>query len=127
VVTAKLIQGVFLGLVLASFACAQSSADQPSTSTQTIQKEKKEKKSPGAAKEIGNGAGNIGAGAGKGAGSLAKGTAKGAGDLVTLHPIDAASSVGKGAAGAGKNVSVGTAKGTGKIAKGIGKAFKHLF
>jgi len=119
---------VLLSLLFAAFVPAQSSTDQQSTVTQTtVQKEKKAKKNPGAAREIGNGAGNIGAGAGKGAGSLAKGTAKGAADLVTLHPIDAGTSVGKGAVGAGKDVGVGTAKGTGKIAKGIGKAFKHLF
>jgi hypothetical protein len=88
---------------------------------------KKQKKTPGAAHEIGNGAGNIAGGAAKGAGSLAKGTGKGAVDLVTLHPIDAGTSVAKGAVGAGKNVSVGTVKGTGKVAKGIGKAVKHLF
>jgi len=125
---AKLIRSTLLGLLLATLACAQTGADQRSTTTQTaVQKEKKAKKSPGAAREIGNGAGNVGAGAAKGAGSLAKGTAKGAGDLITLHPIDAGTSVGKGAAGAGKDVGVGTAKGTGKIAKRIGKAFKHLF
>jgi hypothetical protein len=48
-------------------------------------------------------------------------------DLVTLHPINAATSVGKGAAVGGKDVAVGTVKGTGKIGKGIGKAFKKLF
>jgi hypothetical protein len=47
-------------------------------------------------------------------------------DLVTLHPVRAAGSVGKGAVGAGKNVTVGTAKGTGKIARGVGKAIKHV-
>jgi hypothetical protein len=82
---------------------------------------------PGPAKEIGGGAGDIGKGAAKGAGNLAKGTGKGALDLVTLHPINAATSAGKGAAVAGKDVTVGTVKGTGKIGKGIGKAFKKLF
>jgi hypothetical protein len=52
---------------------------------------------------------------------------KGAVDLVTLHPINAATSVGKGAAIAGKDVTVGTARGAGKITRGIGKAFKKLF
>jgi hypothetical protein len=126
--TAKLIRSMFFGLLLATLGSAQSGSDQQSTTTQTkAQKGKKVKKSPGAAREMGNGAGNIGAGAGKGAGSLAKGTAKGAGDLVTLHPVGAAGSVGKGAAGAGKDVGVGTAKGTGKVAKGVGKAVKHIF
>jgi hypothetical protein len=122
--TEKLIRSVLLGLLCAAFVWAQSGTE---TTQTTVQKEKKVKKSPGAAREMGNGAGNVGAGAAKGAGSLAKGTAKGAGDLVTLHPIDAGTSVGKGAVGAGKDVGVGTAKGTGKIAKGIGKGFKHLF
>ena len=81
----------------------------------------------GAAKEIGSGAGDIGKGAARGAGNLAKGTGKGALDLVTLHPINAATSLGKGAGMAGKDVTVGTVKGTGKIGKGIGKAFKKLF
>jgi hypothetical protein len=44
-----------------------------------------------------------------------------------LHPINAATDFGKGAAGTGKNVAVGTVKGTGKILKGAGKAVKHLF
>ncbi|HEX5228819.1 MAG TPA: hypothetical protein VFW44_13965 [Bryobacteraceae bacterium] len=81
----------------------------------------------GAAKEIGSGAGDIGKGTAKGAGSAAKGAGKGAVDLVTLHPIDAAASVGKGAAAAGTNVGVGAAKGTGKIGKGIGKAIRKIF
>ena len=81
----------------------------------------------GPGKEIGSGAGDIGKGAAKGAGNLAKGTGKGALDLVTLHPINAAASVGKGAGAGGKDVAVGTVKGTGKIGKGIGKAFKKLF
>jgi hypothetical protein len=77
--------------------------------------------------DIGSGAGDIGMGAAKGAGNLAKGAGKGALNLVTLHPIDAAASVGKGAAAGGMNVAVGTVKGTGKIGKGIGKAIKKLF
>jgi hypothetical protein len=48
-------------------------------------------------------------------------------DLVTLHPINAATSVGKGAAVGGKDVAVGTLKGTGKIGQGIGRAIKKLF
>jgi hypothetical protein len=47
-------------------------------------------------------------------------------DLVTLHPLSAGASVGKGAVIGGKDATVGTAKGTGKIAKGIGTAFKKL-
>jgi hypothetical protein len=81
----------------------------------------------GPGKEIGSGAGDIGKGAAKGAGNLAKGTGKGALNLVTLHPINAATSLGKGAAVGGKDVAVGTVKGTGKIGKGVGKAIKKLF
>jgi len=77
--------------------------------------------------DIGSGTGDIGKGAAKGTGNLAKGTGKGAADLVTLHPVDAAGNVGKGAASAGKDVGVGAAKGTGKIVKGTGKAIKHVF
>jgi hypothetical protein len=64
---------------------------------------------------------------GKGAGDPAAGTGKGAADLVTLHPINAAGDLGKGAAKGGKNIVVGTAKGTGEIVKGTGKAIKKLF
>ncbi len=77
--------------------------------------------------EIGSGAGDIGKGAAKGAGNLAKGTGQGALDLVTLHPINAAASLGKGAVVGGKDVAVGAVKGTGKIGKGIGKAVEKLF
>ena len=77
--------------------------------------------------DVGSGAGDIGKGTAKGVGSAAKGTGKAAGDLVTLHPINAATDLGKGAADTGKNVGVGTAKGTAKILKGTGKAIKHLF
>ena len=86
-----------------------------------------QKKERGAAKEVGAGVGTIGVGAAKGAGDVAKGTGRGALDLVTLHPINAAGSFGKGAVAAGKDVTVGTVKGSGKVGKGIGRAFKHLF
>jgi hypothetical protein len=46
---------------------------------------------------------------------------------VTLHPIDAAFSLGKGAGQAGKDVTVGTAKGGYKITKGIARGIKKLF
>lgn len=87
--------------------------------------ESKHKRGPG--KEIGSGAANIGTGAAKGAGNLAKGTGKGAVDLVTLHPINAAGSVGRGAGAAGKDVTKGTVKGTAKIGHGIGRAIKKIF
>ena len=77
--------------------------------------------------DVGSGAGDIGKGAAKGVGSAAKGTGKTAGDLVTLHPINAATDVGKGATNTGKNVGVGAVKGTAKIFKGTGKGIKHLF
>ena len=106
------------GLMLAVAAWGQSTTDQsPAT----------EKHEPGAAREIGSGAGNVGTGVAKGTGDAAKGAAKGAGDLVTLHPVNAATSIGKGAAGATKDVTAGAAKGTGKMAKGIGRVFKSLF
>jgi hypothetical protein len=105
---------VLLVLTLSACAWAQSHSDEP-----------KHQRGPG--KEIGSGAANIGTSAAKGAGNVAKGVGKGAVDLVTLHPINAATSVGKGAAVGGKDVAVGTVKGTGKIGKGIGKAFKKLF
>jgi hypothetical protein len=80
-----------------------------------------------AKRDVGSGAGDIGKGAAKGVGSAAKGTGKAAVDLVTLHPINAATDLGKGAVSTGKNVGVGTVKGTGKILRGTGKAIKHLF
>src|SRR5262245_13512358 len=112
----KSITRVSLSFALAASAWAQS--DTPKQG---------DKHEPGAAREIGAGAGTAGIGAAKGAGDVAKGTGKGAADLVTLHPINAAESVGKGAANASKDVTVGTVKGTGKVGKGIGRAFKHLF
>lgn len=81
----------------------------------------------GAGSDIGHGAGDVGIGAAKGTGAAAKGVGQGALDLATLHPVDAAASVGKGAVVAGKDVGVGSAKGAGKITRGIGKALKKLF
>jgi hypothetical protein len=77
--------------------------------------------------DVRSGAGDIAKGAGKGALSAAKGTGKAVGDLATLHPINAATDLGKGAVGVGKNVGVGTVKGAGKIIKGTGKAIKRVF
>jgi hypothetical protein len=77
--------------------------------------------------DVGTGAGDIGKGAAKGAYGAAKATGSTAVDLATLHPINAATDLGKGAVGTGKTVGVGAAKGTGKILRGTGKAFKHLF
>ncbi len=101
----------------------------PSENT-SVQPAHKGKKSTSAGKEVANGGKDIGKGAGKGAVSMAKGTAGAAGDLVTLHPIDAGASLGKGVGGLGKDLGVGTAKGTGKIgkgtAKGVGKLGKKI-
>jgi hypothetical protein len=105
-------------LILLAAGCARAQQEEPKHQT-------KHESGPG--KEIGSGAANIGTGAAKGAGNLAKGAGKGAVDLVTLHPINVATSVGKGAASAGKDTTVGTVKGSGKIGKGVGKAFKKLF
>jgi hypothetical protein len=116
----KIIGPISTGFLLTFSAWSQSNPD-------ATRQSKEEKHQPGAAREIGAGAGAIGTGIAKGSWAAAKGTAKGAADLVTLHPIDAGASVGKGAATAGKDVTVGTAKGTGKVAKGIGRAFKKLF
>jgi hypothetical protein len=113
---------ILIGFVLAFSAWSQSNPD-----TNQTGQSKEQKREPGAGREIGAGAGAIGIGAAKGTGAAAKGTAKGAADLVTLHPIDAGVSVGKGAATAGKDVTVGAAKGTGKVSKGIGRVFRKLF
>jgi len=115
---------ILFALVIAMPAAPQPVPQDHQTGQPQVQDRKSE---PGPGKEIGSGAGNIGTGAAKGAGNLAKGTGQGAVDLVTLHPVNAATSIGKGAAAAGKDVSVGTVKGAGKIAKGIGRAFKKLF
>jgi hypothetical protein len=101
----------------ASLTCAQ-------TSTQSV---KSGKKHTSAKHDIGSGAGDVGKGAGKAVGSAAKGTGKAAADLVTLHPINAATDLGKGAVGVGKNAGVGAVKGSAKIVRGTGKALKHIF
>ena len=115
-------------LALTAFGWAQQPAPQePARQDQDTRETSQQRKAePGAAHEIGSGAGNIGVGAAKGAGDLAKGAAKGVGNLATLHPIDASVSVGKGAVAAGKDVGVATVKGGAKITKGIGKAFRKI-
>ena len=110
--------------VTASFGRPPARQDENGAAGQSVQKSKKGKSSPG--KEIGKGGEDIGKGAGKGAVSMGKGTAGAAGDLVTLHPVDAGASLGKGAAGLGKNVGVGSAKGGVKIGKGVGGGLKKL-
>ena len=108
---------------------ANATAEQATLPTQPVPETgaKHHKKSRGAGAEVGSGAGDIGKGTAKGAGDLAKGTGKGAVDLATLHPLNAATDIGKGAGEAGGHVAVGAAKGTGKIAKGTAKAIKKVF
>jgi hypothetical protein len=118
------IRFVAFGLGIVMSAWSQVSSDPNSTTDRNISQEQKHER--GIGREIGSGAGTIGTGVAKGAGNLAKGTAKGGVDLVTLHPLSAGASIGKGAVIGSKDATVGTAKGTGKIAKGIGKAFKKL-
>jgi hypothetical protein len=103
----------------------QSAAAQDTTAEQNTKQKAIKGRSPGG--DVASGTGDIGKGAAKGAGNAAKGVGEGAADLVTLHPINAAASVGKGAATAGKDVTVGTTKGSAKIVKGIGRGIKHLF
>jgi hypothetical protein len=124
----KAIASIVLCLGLVAPAWCQSTTQQGTPSTGTKPKNvKKQKNEPGPGRQVSNGAGNIAGGAGKGAGDAAKGVGKGAANLATLHPIDAATSVGKGAGSAGKDVTVGAAKGSGKVVKGIGRGIKHLF
>jgi hypothetical protein len=119
----KAVCPIILAIALAFPVWSQTESGE----NQATDQKQERKHEPGAAREIGAGAGTAGVGVAKGAGDAAKGAAKGAGDLVTLHPVDAATSVGKGAATAGKDVTVGAAKGTGKITRGIGRVFKKLF
>jgi hypothetical protein len=122
------ITGMKTGLLSATLCLAGFAVAQTSESTQISEGQAADAKVHTSAKhDVGSGAGDIGKGAAKGAGSAAKGTGKAAADLVTLHPINAATDLGKGAVKTGKNVGVGTAKGTGKILKGTGKAIKHAF
>ncbi len=116
------------GLLSATICLAGIALPQEPASTQKPESsEPKAKVHTSAKRDVGSGAADIGKGAAKGAGSAAKGTGKAAVDLVTLHPINAATDLGKGAVSTGKNVGVGTVKGTGKILKGTGKAIKHIF
>jgi|SRR6185312_1225600 len=114
------------GAFLRSPARAQeTAADERNSSQQTETKETHHGRS--AKGDVGSGSADIGKGAAKGAGDVAKGTGKGAVDLATLHPIDAATDVGRGAVTGGAKAGTGAAKGTGKILRGAGKAFKHIF
>lgn len=75
--------------LLALSGWGQSNAESPATQDQ--------KSKPGAAREIGSGAGTVGVRAAKGAADIAKGTGKGAADLATLHPVKGSASIGKSA------------------------------
>jgi hypothetical protein len=114
-------------LLLGTVCLAGITLGQTSDPTQNSSGEAEASAHTSAKHDVGSGAGDIGKGTAKGVGSAAKGTGKAAGDLVTLHPVNAATDLGKGAAKTGKNVGVGTVKGTGKILKGTGKAIKHVF
>jgi hypothetical protein len=124
--TVRLIHMMKPGLLSATICLASIAlAQEPVSRSETAERDPKVHTS--AKRDVGSGAADIGKGAAKGAGSAAKGTGKAAVDLVTIHPINAATDLGKGAVSTGKNVGVGTAKGTGKILKGTGKAIKHIF
>jgi hypothetical protein len=98
------------------------------TSVQDLGVPQAGERAPNSAKhDLGSGAGEIAKGAAKGVGSAAKGAGKAAAALVTLHPLNAATDLGKGAVNTGKNVGTGAVKGTAKILKGTGKAIKHVF
>jgi hypothetical protein len=115
-------------IALLTLAFAISTQSVPAQNTQTSpapSQTQPQPRSPGG--DVGTGAGDVGKGTAKGTGAAAKGVGKGAGDLVTLHPINAAGNVGKGAGVAGKDVGVGAAKGTGKIAKGTGRGIGKIF
>ena len=113
----------FIALITLAFVIGIQNvrAQNPPASPQT----QPQPRSPGG--DVGSGAGDIGKGTAKGTGAAAEGVGKGAGDLVTLHPVDAAGNVGKGAAVAGKDVGVGAGKGTGKVAKGTGRGIGKIF
>lgn len=117
---------IAIGLVVAGQAWNQS-ATTDQRDVHNTQKVKKGKKNRSAGGDIASGSGNVAGGAAKGAGHAAEGVGKGAADLVTLHPIDAATDVGKGGVHGGKDVAVGTTKGVAKVSKGIGKGIKHIF
>ena len=119
---------LLFGFSAAALAQNQATSSQNTTARQqTGQPAKAKYKRRGAGGDIGSGTADIGKGAAKGAGNLASGVGRGAVDLVTLHPVDAAVSVGKGGVSAGKNIAVGATKGTGKVAKGVGKGIRHIF
>jgi hypothetical protein len=119
-------------LSLPAFAqAANPGQDQGTAQAQSGPQDKKQKTGTSPGKDVGKGGEDIGKGTAKGAESLGKGTAGAAGNLATLHPVNAAADLGKGAVGAGKDVGVGAGKGAAKIgegsAKGVGKLGGKIF
>jgi len=112
------------GVLIITSAGTQVAASQEPANGHTSVPVHKRERGPGG--EIGSGAAAIGKGTAKGAGHLVMGAGKGAADLVTLHPVDAAASVGKGAGTAGKDVGTGAVKGGVRITKGAGKGLKKI-
>jgi hypothetical protein len=126
-------------LIVIAFAClvvigsgafgapsAQSTVDQKSAAQSTAQQKKQVKKNVGPGHEAANGGEDVAKGVGRGTESMAKGTAGSVGNLATGHPVMAASSLGKGAAGLGKDSGKGAVKGTAKAGKGLGGGIKKL-
>jgi hypothetical protein len=113
-----------IGLCLAASALAQETAPDDRNPRSDEGKRSKHSSAKG---DVGGGSADIGKGAAKGTGEVAKGTGKAAGDLVTLHPINAATDAGKGAVTGGAKAGAGAAKGTGRIIRGTGKALRHIF
>jgi hypothetical protein len=81
---------------------------------------------PSAGGDVGSGAADIGKGAAHGALDVGKGTAGAVGNLATGHPVNAATSLGKGVGKGGAHVAIGTGKGVGKMGKGAGIGLKKL-
>jgi hypothetical protein len=79
-----------------------------------------------AAGNVGSGAATIGKSAASGAYDVGKGTAGALGNLATGHPINAATSLGKGVGKGGAHVAIGTGKGVAKMGKGAGMGLKKL-
>ena len=116
IVYSKLRFVAFLLFALAVAAPSRAASDQSSTANPKSGHTQKKGRSPGG--DVASGTGDIGKGAAKGAGNLAVGAGKGAVDLVTLHPIDAAASVGKGGVVAGKDVDGRHGQGDGEDRQG---------
>ncbi len=123
--------GAALIIGLAGGAMAQTASPSENSSTESTATPRntppRSHRSTSAKRDVGTGAADVGKGAAKGAGNIAAGTGRAAEDLVTLHPVAAASEAGSGAVKGGKDIGTGTAKGAGKMIRGAGKALKHVF